>query len=126
MPSKFKSNADAVHRPWGKYTILEEGKRYKVKLIEVNPHSRISLQFHKHRSEHWVVVSGAAKITNGNRIFNLSPNESTCIPAQTIHRLENHGTIPLQIIEIQYGEYLEEDDIVRLEDDYQRHELDIA
>lgn len=115
-----------VHRPWGSYTILEEGERYKVKRLEVKPHARLSLQLHRHRNEHLVVVSGTAHIINGDLTFNLNPNESTYIPAQSKHRLENQGTIPLQLIEIQHGDYLAEDDIVRLDDDYQRHKSHIT
>jgi mannose-6-phosphate isomerase-like protein (cupin superfamily) len=113
---------NTYYRPWGSYTILEEGLNYKVKRIHVNPHSRLSLQLHRHRNEHWVVVSGTAVITNGDRIFDASPNASVYIPAQTIHRLENRGEIPVELIEVQYGDYLGEDDIVRLDDDYKRHE----
>ena len=109
-----------VYRPWGRYINLEEGDGFKVKLIIVNPNKRLSLQKHFHRSEHWVVVSGTAKVTNGENEFILRPNESTYIPMGKIHRLENPGKIPLKIIEIQVGEYLEEDDIVRIEDDFER------
>jgi mannose-1-phosphate guanylyltransferase / mannose-6-phosphate isomerase len=111
-----------VHRPWGAYTILEEGDRYKIKRIEVNPGAKLSHQIHNHRSEHWVVVSGTARVTNGDREYDVHPNESTYIPMTTKHRLENRGKIPLQIIEVQNGEYLGEDDIVRLDDDYNRHD----
>lgn len=111
-----------VHRPWGNYTILEEGERYKIKRIEINPEAKLSHQMHHHRSEHWVVVTGTARVTNGDRVFDVHPNESTYIPMSTKHRLENPGKIPLQIIEVQNGEYLEEDDIVRYDDDYKRHE----
>lgn len=111
-----------AHRPWGNYTILEEGENYKVKRIEVNPHARLSLQLHQHRNEHWVVVSGKARITTGDRVFDAGPNEGTYIPAKTVHRLENCGNEPIHIIEIQCGSYLGEDDIVRLADDYNRHE----
>ena len=110
-----------VYRPWGKYTNLNESNGYKVKLIVVNPKKRLSLQKHFHRSEHWVVVSGTAKIINGENEFILRPNESTYIPMGKIHRLENPGTIPLKIIEVQVGEYLGEDDIVRIEDDFERN-----
>ncbi len=111
-----------VHRPWGAYTVLEEGERYKIKRIEVNPGAKLSQQLHHHRSEHWVVVSGTARVTNGEREYDVHPNESTYIPISTRHRLENLGKIPLQIIEVQNGEYLGEDDIVRFDDDYHRHE----
>ncbi len=111
-----------VHRPWGSYTVLEENDRYKIKRIEVNPGAKLSYQSHHHRSEHWVVVSGTARVTNGDREYDVHPNESTYIPISTKHRLENRGKIPLQIIEVQNGEYLGEDDIVRFDDDYNRHQ----
>ncbi len=109
-----------VHRPWGSYTVLENGNRFKIKRIEVKPKAKLSLQKHHHRSEHWVVVSGTAKVTNGDKVCNIHTNESTYIPPSTIHRLENPGIVPLHIIEVQSGEYLEEDDIVRIDDDYER------
>lgn len=111
-----------VHRPWGNYTVLEEGDRYKIKRIVVNPGAKLSHQLHHHRSEHWVVVTGTARVTNGDREYDVHINESTYIPMSTKHRLENRGKVPLQIIEVQNGEYLGEDDIVRLEDDYNRHD----
>lgn len=109
-----------VYRPWGTYTVLEEGPNFKIKRIVVHPGARLSMQYHEHRSEHWVVVSGRAKITNGERDTYLDQNESTFIPKTHRHRLENPGTEPLQIIEVQCGEYVGEDDIVRLEDTYGR------
>src|SRR3990170_2787415 len=111
-----------VHRPWGSYTVLETGERYKIKRIEINPGAKLSHQLHHHRSEHWVVVAGTARVTNGDKICEVHTNESTYIPMSTKHRLENPGKVPLQIIEVQNGEYLEEDDIVRFDDDYSRHE----
>jgi len=111
-----------VHRPWGSYTILEEGDHYKIKRLVINPGTKLSHQLHNHRSEHWVVVSGTARVTNGEKVYDVHPNESTYIPMSTKHRLENPGKIPVQIIEVQNGEYLEEDDIVRFEDDYNRHD----
>jgi len=111
-----------VYRPWGSYTVLEMGDRYKIKRIEINPGAKLSHQMHNHRSEHWVVVSGTARVTNGEKVYDVHPNESTYIPMSTKHRLENAGKIPTQIIEVQNGEYLEEDDIVRFDDDYKRHE----
>jgi mannose-1-phosphate guanylyltransferase/mannose-6-phosphate isomerase len=111
-----------VHRPWGSYTVLEMGDRYKIKRIVINPGAKLSHQMHNHRSEHWVVVSGTARVTNGEKVYDVHPNESTYIPMSTKHRLENAGKIPVQIIEVQNGEYLEEDDIVRFDDDYNRHE----
>ncbi|MBI5042264.1 MAG: mannose-1-phosphate guanylyltransferase/mannose-6-phosphate isomerase [Nitrospirae bacterium] len=109
-----------VYRPWGAYTVLETGERFKIKRIEVKPKAKLSLQMHHHRSEHWVVVSGTARVTNGDKVYNVHTNESTYIPPSTRHRLENPGIVPLHIIEVQSGEYLEEDDIVRFDDDYER------
>ena len=109
-----------VHRPWGTYTVLEEGTTFKIKHILVNPGAKLSMQMHHHRSEHWVVVSGRAKITNGEHVLYLEQNESTYIPKTHRHRLENSESVPLQIIEVQCGEYVAEDDIVRFEDTYGR------
>lgn len=109
-----------VTRPWGSYTVLEEGPFYKIKRIVVNPGAKLSMQMHFHRSEHWVVVAGTARITNGEKEIYLEENQSTYIPKTHRHRLENPGRIPLQIIEIQSGPYLEEDDIVRFDDVYGR------
>ena len=107
-------------RPWGSYTVLEENRGYKIKRIEVLPGKRLSLQMHHHRSEHWIVVSGTARVTCDDREFIVNVNESTFIPVGKSHRLENPGLITLVIIEVQSGEYLGEDDIVRYQDDYQR------
>jgi mannose-1-phosphate guanylyltransferase/mannose-6-phosphate isomerase len=110
-----------VNRPWGSYTVLEEdAEGFKLKRIEVAPGSRLSLQSHAHRSEHWVVVSGTATVTNGDEIITVNKNQSTYIPMGTKHRLENRGKIPLHIVEIQVGEYLGEDDIERFDDNYGR------
>ena len=110
-----------VNRPWGSYTVLEEDPEgFKLKRIEVAPGARLSLQSHKQRSEHWVVVSGTATVTNGNDVITVHKNQSTYIPIGTKHRLENLGTEPLHIVEIQVGEYLGEDDIQRYEDNYGR------
>jgi mannose-1-phosphate guanylyltransferase / mannose-6-phosphate isomerase len=110
-----------VNRPWGSYTVLEEdAEGFKLKRIEVAPGARLSLQSHRHRSEHWVVVSGTATVTNGEKILTVQKNESTYIPMGTKHRLENLGNTPLHIVEIQVGEYLGEDDIQRYEDNYGR------
>ena len=109
-----------VYRPWGYFTNLLEDSKYKVKLLKVEPHKRLSLQKHFHRSEHWTVVSGTATIINGDKKFLLRPNESTYIPMGEIHRIANNGKIPVEIIEVQVGEYLGEDDIVRFEDDFGR------
>lgn len=107
-------------RPWGSFTTLEEANGYKIKRIEVNPGHRLSLQMHHHRSEHWIVVSGTAKVTCGDQEMILSSNQSTYVPQCHLHRLENPGVIPLIIIEVQNGEYLGEDDIIRFQDDYAR------
>lgn len=110
-----------VHRPWGTYTVLEEDTRFKIKRIVVKPAGCLSLQMHHHRSEHWVVVSGMAKVVNGDQEIFVNTNESTYIPAGHKHRLENPGVVDLVMIEVQSGEYLGEDDIVRFEDIYGRH-----
>ena len=109
-----------VHRPWGSYTVLEELPRFQIKRISVKPAAKLSLQMHHHRHEHWVVVSGTARVVNGDREILLHENQSTYIPAGTVHRLENPGVIPLELIEVQIGSYLGEDDIVRFEDVYGR------
>lgn len=109
-----------VHRPWGAYTVLEEGPRFKIKRIEVRPGASLSLQMHHHRSEHWIVVSGMARVINGEQEMFIRTNESTYIPAGHKHRLENPGVCELVMIEVQSGEYMGEDDIVRFEDVYGR------
>ncbi|HEY6898759.1 MAG TPA: mannose-1-phosphate guanylyltransferase/mannose-6-phosphate isomerase [Rhodocyclaceae bacterium] len=109
-----------VHRPWGTYTVLEEGPRFKIKRIVVKPGARLSLQLHHHRSEHWVVVSGRAAVINGEREIAIGANESTYIPANTQHRLFNPGDEDCVMIEVQVGDYVGEDDIVRLDDQYGR------
>ena len=109
-----------VFRPWGKYDTVDAGEYYQVKRITVNPGAKLSLQMHHHRAEHWVVVSGSAKVTNGDETFLLSQNESTYIPIGVKHSLENPDEIPLEIIEVQSGCYLGEDDIIRFEDNYGR------
>jgi mannose-1-phosphate guanylyltransferase/mannose-6-phosphate isomerase len=122
---KRKAEEHLVHRtvwrPWGSFTVLENGERFKIKRIVVNPGARLSLQMHRHRSEHWVVVSGRARVTRGEEVFDLATNQSTYIPMKTRHRLENPGSKPLEIIEVQNGSYLGEDDIVRFQDDYGRN-----
>lgn len=107
-------------RPWGSYSVLLEGPRYKIKEIEVKPGASLSLQMHHHRSEHWVVIAGTAKVVRGEEVEFLAENQSTYIPVATRHRLENPGKIPLRIIEVQLGSYVGEDDIVRFEDTYGR------
>ena len=109
-----------VHRPWGTYDGIERGERFQVKRIVVNPGASLSLQMHHHRAEHWIVVRGTARVTRGEETFLLTENESTYIPTGTRHRLENPGKLPLEIIEVQSGSYLGEDDIVRFEDTYGR------
>ena len=109
-----------VHRPWGWYDSIDEGGRFKVKRIQVKPKASLSLQKHHHRAEHWIVVAGTAVITNGDKVLTLTENQSTYIPLGEVHRLANPGSIPLEIIEVQSGSYLGEDDIVRFEDSYGR------
>lgn len=109
-----------VHRPWGSYTVLEEGPGYKVKRVTVNAGGRLSLQMHHKRSEHWVVIAGTARVTRGEDVFDLQIGQSTAIAVETKHRLENPGPDTLHIIEVQNGPYLGEDDIVRFKDDYGR------
>ena len=109
-----------VHRPWGWYDSIDNGERFQVKRIVVKPGAQLSLQMHHHRAEHWIVVKGTAQVTNGDRTFLLSENESTFIPLGHVHRLTNPGKVPLEIIEVQSGSYLGEDDIVRFEDTYGR------
>ena len=124
VETKVVSNTLAIAareiRPWGSFTTLEEGAGYKIKRIEVNPGHRLSLQMHHHRSEHWIVVSGTAKVTCGDREMILGSNQSTYVPQCTTHRLENPGVINLVLIEVQNGQYLGEDDIIRCSDDYAR------
>ena len=109
-----------VCRPWGKYDSIDHGERYQVKRITVKPGAKLSVQMHHHRAEHWIVVSGTAKVTNGSESFLLAENESTYIPVGAVHALENPGKVDLELIEVQTGSYLGEDDIVRLEDRYGR------
>ncbi|TOF42261.1 mannose-1-phosphate guanylyltransferase/mannose-6-phosphate isomerase [Vibrio parahaemolyticus] len=109
-----------VYRPWGKYDSIDYGERDQVKRITVNPGEKLSIQMHHHRSEHWIVVAGTAKVTNGEQTILVSEDQSTYIPLGTIHALENPGKIPLEMIEVQTGSYLGEDDIVRFEDRYGR------
>ncbi len=109
-----------VFRPWGSYDSIENGQRFQVKCLKVKPGATLSLQMHHHRAEHWIVVSGTARITRGDEVFLLEENQSTYIPIGVKHRIENPGKIPLHIIEVQSGSYLGEDDIVRFEDRYGR------
>ncbi|MGH1371365.1 MAG: mannose-1-phosphate guanylyltransferase/mannose-6-phosphate isomerase [Cellvibrionaceae bacterium] len=109
-----------VYRPWGYYDSIDQGRRFQVKRIVVSPGQKLSLQMHHHRAEHWIVVSGTARVTRGDDVFLVAENESTYIPLGTLHRLENPGAIELEMIEVQSGSYLGEDDIVRFEDNYGR------
>lgn len=123
LPASLTSEGVAATtelRPWGSFTILEEGRGYKIKRIEVKPGHRLSLQMHYHRSEHWIVVCGTARVTCGEKETVIHQNQSTYVPQGHVHRLENPGVIPLVLIEVQNGEYLGEDDIVRFDDDYAR------
>ncbi|WP_076408043.1 mannose-1-phosphate guanylyltransferase/mannose-6-phosphate isomerase [Shewanella sp. UCD-KL12] len=110
-----------VYRPWGKYDAIDAGERFLVKRISVNPGEKLSLQMHHHRAEHWIVVSGTAKITKGDEELLLSENQSTYIPIGMVHSLENPGKLPLELIEVQSGSYLGEDDIIRFQDKYGRN-----
>ena len=122
--SGLKRNESSAHRrvfrPWGWYEAIDQGPQHQVKRISVSPGARLSLQKHQHRAEHWIVVSGTARVTCDDQIFELFENQSTYIPQGSVHRLENPGTLPLEIIEVQSGSYLGEDDIVRFEDNYGR------
>lgn len=113
-----------VHRPWGQYTVLLKGPTYLIKRLTIHPGSRLSLQYHHHRSEHWVIVSGTAEVTNDNETFFVRAGESTFIPAGVKHRLANPGLIPLEVIEVQNGELLTEEDIVRIDDDFHRDDME--
>lgn len=117
--TEWESNRE-VYRPWGKYDSIDHGDRFQVKRITVKPGAKLSVQMHHHRAEHWIVVSGSAKVTNGEETFLLSENESTYIPVGVVHALENPGKVELELIEVQSGSYLGEDDIVRFKDVYGR------
>jgi mannose-1-phosphate guanylyltransferase/mannose-1-phosphate guanylyltransferase/mannose-6-phosphate isomerase len=111
-----------VYRPWGYYDSIDMGERHQAKRIVVNPGAKLSLQMHHHRAEHWIVVKGTASVTRGDEVMLLTENQSTYIPIGTTHSLENRGVIPLEMVEVQTGSYLGEDDIVRFEDLYGRME----
>ena len=117
--SEWESHRE-VYRPWGKYDSIDRSSQYQVKRITVKPGGKLSVQLHRHRAEHWVVVSGTARVINGDKTFLLSENESTFIPIGVVHSLENPGEVDLEVIEVQSGSYLGEDDIVRLKDSYGR------
>ena len=124
LKAEGRKLADAhrkIYRPWGWYDSIDFGDRFQVKRIVVNPGAKLSLQMHHHRAEHWIVVKGTAEVTNAEKVFLLSENESTYIPLGHVHRLANPGKVPLEIIEVQSGSYLGEDDIVRFEDTYGRN-----
>jgi len=118
----FKVAREADERPWGGYEVIEEGDGYKVKILRVKPGARLSLQRHARRGEHWVVVRGTADVVCGEQQLSLKEGEHIHIPPETNHRLGNSTSQPLALIEVQLGDYLGEDDIVRLEDDYKRDE----
>ncbi|MET0428131.1 MAG: cupin domain-containing protein, partial [Microvirga sp.] len=123
LRTKGRSEADThsrAQRPWGWYQVIDTGDGFQVKRIVVNPGGRLSLQTHRHRSEHWVVVTGLARVTVGDSVETLGPNQHAYIPLGAVHRLENPGNTPVELIEVQSGGYLGEDDIVRLEDVYAR------
>ena len=117
--SEFEFHRE-VFRPWGSYDSVDNGERFQVKRITVKPGAKLSVQMHHHRAEHWIVVSGTAKVTNGEQELLLTENQSTYIPVGVVHALENPGKVPLELIEVQSGSYLGEDDIVRFEDRYGR------
>ena len=116
-----QENHLAIDRPWGSFETLDAGERFQVKRLTIRPGEALSLQMHHHRAEHWVVVRGTAKVTRGDETFLLTENQSTYVPVGVEHRLENPGTLPLEVVEVQTGSYLGEDDIVRYEDRYDRH-----
>jgi mannose-1-phosphate guanylyltransferase len=116
---EFKLHRE-VHRPWGKYDSVDSSDRFQVKRITVKPGAKLSVQMHHHRAEHWIVVAGTAKVTNGDKDILLTENQSTYIPIGVVHALENPGKVDLELIEVQSGSYLGEDDIVRFEDKYGR------
>jgi mannose-1-phosphate guanylyltransferase/mannose-6-phosphate isomerase len=123
LKSLGRSESDAhrkIYRPWGYYDSIDQGDRFQVKRIVVNPLAQLSLQMHHHRAEHWIVVRGTARVTRGEETFLLAENQSTYIPLGIKHRLENPGKVPLEMIEVQSGSYLGEDDIVRFDDTYGR------
>ncbi len=111
----ISNDEDLNQRPWGTFDILDEGPGYKIKRLQVKPGHGLGAQLHYHRSEHWIVVAGIVQVTCGDEQFLLSPNQSSYIPRHTIHKLYNPGVVPLTLIEVQNGEYLEDDDIIRFE-----------
>jgi mannose-6-phosphate isomerase-like protein (cupin superfamily) len=123
MAAGHEHRGNPETRPWGSWTLLAEGAGYKIKLLEVAPSHRLSLHYHMHRSEHWVVIAGKARVNIAERYYDMQILQSVLIPARTIHRIENPYSELLQIVEVQRGDRLDEDDIVRLEDDYERLHL---
>lgn len=115
---------ESEERPWGKWTVLNEGVGYKVKLLEIAPRQRLSLQLHQHRTEYWFVISGTARVVIGERSMEIGPMRSVIVPVGTIHRIENPHAEYVTILEVQQGDKVIEDDIVRLHDDYNRLEID--
>ena len=120
LPPRATNAHRKVYRPWGWYDSIDAGPRFQVKRIMVKPGGKLSLQMHHHRAEHWVVVRGTARVTKGDEAFLLTENQSTYIPLGVTHRLENPGKTPLEMIEVQSGSYLGEDDIIRIKDQYGR------
>ena len=116
-----QENHRKINRPWGSFETVDAGERFRVKRLTITPGEALSLQMHHHRAEHWVVVKGTAKVTRGEEVFLLTENQSAYVPVGVDHRLENPGTLPLEVVEVQTGSYLEEDDIVRFKDRYDRH-----
>ncbi|MGF1537239.1 MAG: phosphomannose isomerase type II C-terminal cupin domain [Elainellaceae cyanobacterium] len=116
LDDSTNAHRQSESRPWGSFTVLEEGQGYKIKRVEVNPGQRLSMQMHYHRSEHWIVVSGTARVICGEDTTLICTNQSSYVPACTPHRLENPGVIPLVLIEVQNGEYLNEADVMRFDD----------
>lgn len=120
QPGRTDEAPSKVERPWGTYTVLHVGKKFQIKVIEVDAGKRLSLQFHRRRAEHWTIVGGEARVTKGETTFLAGENETVHIAREVTHRIENVGAAPLVFVEVQCGDYLGEDDIVRLEDDYGR------
>ncbi|GEM_PF-3336315 len=121
LPKQSNMEKSPVETPWGYYTVIHQGPHYKIKKIIVFPGQRLSMQMHYHRNEYWLEVEGTARVTVGDDVFLLHPNQSTYIPIRTKHRLENIGETPLEVIELQNGDCISEEDIIRFEDDYDRN-----
>lgn len=121
--SKVVPSSYMEQRPWGSFVVLDQDQGYKVKRLVVAPGGRLSLQYHNHRTEHWTIVAGRGLVTRNEETLLLGPNASVIIPVGVVHRLENPSKEPLVVIEVQYGDYLEEDDIIRISDDYNRNNM---